>query len=215
MPEEPTEAQVQARSVNIEKAQAARYKNLYEGEKEKREALEENVNAPPALEGDLAKAFAMLTQAQQAKRAEDSIKLIRAAVDSLKPDDRQKLINTDAFQDLMKQALDRPGERPQPGSAIRDKDGLIISKVPWRVQDLRERYPMTTWMPTRSGPITVHGHTVFVREGEDITTPSIFKDVFFQSVEADRRGRERIPELIRETTGMDTTVEVGAGPRDV
>jgi len=167
-----------------------------------------------ASAGDLSRVFALLTKASEEKRADDAVRGIRDAIALLSTEERGKLIENEDFQRLLQGAIQKPEGRPAPGSTLKSHDGQVMSKVPWSVKDIRERFPMVTWTPTRTVPVTVHGHTIQLYEGLEITAPACFHEVWLHSIQGDREGQQRVESLIRETTGMDVSIDrEGVAPR--
>ena len=118
---------------------------------------------------------------------------------------------TEAVKPLVEEApqpVIRSG--PQPGETIFDKNERPTTKRPWTTQDILARYPMVTWTPTRSCPITVHGLTVFVHEGVEIRTPCVYKTVFEESNRDYAEGQRALRDQIQAMTGMEVGIEAGA-----
>lgn len=99
---------------------------------------------------------------------------------------------------------------PQPGETIFDKNERPTTKRVWTTRDILDRYPMVTWSPTRSCPITVHGHTIFVHEGVEIRTPCVYKTLFEESNRDYAEGQRKLSEQIQAMTGMEVSIEAGA-----
>ena len=76
----------------------------------------------------------------------------------------------------------------EPGSYIRDNISGRDVKVRWSRAAIEKRYPAVTFTPLRSMPVRPHGITRGewqLKAGEEITCPSIVKDIYTNSVRAD------------------------------
>jgi len=165
--------------------------------------------APPELSGTLASVFRAIQQAQQQKTSGEALKTIRDALAELSEDDRKALTSTDEFQNIIKDAAIKGADRLGPGTSILDRDGRAVSKVPWTAGDIREKFPMVTWTPIMSRPLTVFGHTIVVEAGVDVTAPSCFKEVYDHALESMRSEHEHNLEAVAMHGGGIPTHSVG------
>ena len=79
------------------------------------------------------------------------------------------------------------GELP-PGT-IMDRGTGAPRKKRWTASDMLKAYPKEGWkkfVPSRSCPVTVNGLRIYLQEGVEISCPSIFYDVYMESVRSDR-----------------------------
>lgn len=86
----------------------------------------------------------------------------------------------EAVSELLQVAVEQgqadSGER-QPGMTIR-RAGGIAAKVPWTRADVEKRFPKVTFMPEETIPVTWNGVSYQLREGEEITVPSVIKTTY-------------------------------------
>lgn len=76
----------------------------------------------------------------------------------------------------------------EPGT-IMDRGTGAPRKKRWTASDMLKAYPKEGWrkfIPSRSCPVTVNGLRIYLQEGVEIACPSIFYDVYMDSVRSDR-----------------------------
>ena len=80
-----------------------------------------------------------------------------------------------------------PSGRIMPGT-IMDPDKPSKMKVPWTQRDMDEVYGKVTFTPRSDTPVTVNGVRFYLKQDEEITVPSIVKDVYEDHLRMQRRG---------------------------
>lgn len=76
-----------------------------------------------------------------------------------------------------------------PPGTILDRGTGAPRKKKWATSDILKAYPKSGWktfIPVRTCPVTVFGHTIQLQEGVEISCPSIFYDIYWASVQSDR-----------------------------
>lgn len=93
----------------------------------------------------------------------------------------------DELEDIAQKLYDKAVEK-------RQKEGLPVHageiiegrKVPYTYADMKNIYPMVTYVPSRTIKVTVNGVTVQFREGEEVEVPKVFVDIEEESKRQDR-----------------------------
>ena len=198
-----------------------RYRERVAAEKAAKEAGAGAVAGEPTvalgeeeLTGALAATFLALKDVQTSQKAEQALEKIQEAFTGLDEATIAKLVDSPIVAKLLEAAIVKAGHERVPGEYIRDNDGKVIMKVPWTQQDILDRYPMVTWTPSETIPITFGGHTIQVYADEPIRTPCIFETIFRQHREATKQqGAENIKAL-RDNFGNDVSVAAGWGAHE-
>lgn len=76
-----------------------------------------------------------------------------------------------------------------PAGTIMDRGSGAPRKKRWTASDMIKAYPKEGWkkfIPSRSCPVTINGLRIYLQEGVEISCPSIFYDVFMESIRSDR-----------------------------
>jgi hypothetical protein len=138
------------------------------------------------LSGDLAVVFTALKQAQEATDTAKALEGVQEAFGRLDPAALAKIVSTPIVQDIIGKLAVAAGGENKPGSYIFDKEGRPIGKIPWTGQDILDQFPMVTWTPSETLPITYQSHTINVIANEEVTAPSCFKMVWDHHLKAVR-----------------------------
>lgn len=72
----------------------------------------------------------------------------------------------------------------KPGMIVRHGKGK--RKIPYTMKDLRELFPMVTFIPEENVPVTYNGITVYLQADQEVTIPSCFKTVYDDHRRLDR-----------------------------
>lgn len=86
-----------------------------------------------------------------------------------------------------KPTFESEGDLP-PGTVM-DRGSGAPRKKRWTATDMIKAYPKEGWktfIPIRTCPVTVNGLRIYLQQGVEIRCPSIFYDVYWASVQADR-----------------------------
>ncbi len=106
----------------------------------------------------------------------------------------------DLLEDLEDQEVEE-SEDNRPGRKIRG------SKVSWTEQDIKDRWPIISFIPEWTGPLNFQGVRYQAIAGREMHVPSVIKRIY------DNRIREKMdhPNAMPRDTGFETVVQIGAG----
>ena len=110
--------------------------------------------------------------------------LITEAFGKLDDASLSEIANTPMVKDILGKVSTIGEDRLPPGSYIQDKEGRVIGRVPWTVQDIKDTFPMVDFTPAETMPITFQGHSVQFTAMQEIRCPSIFVDIYKEHVQA-------------------------------
>ena len=136
------------------------------------------------LKGEFAGLLVALRQAQQKRTTKEAVALITEAFGKLDDASLSEIANTPIVRDILGKVSTIGEDRLPPGSYIVDKEGRVIGRVPWTVQDIKDTFPMVDCTPAETIPITFHGHSVQFTAFQEIRCPSIFVDIYKQHLQA-------------------------------
>jgi len=142
------------------------------------------------LTGDLAGLFVALKQAQQKRTTKEALALVTEAFGKLDDASLAEIVNTPIVKSILDKVSTTGEDRLPPGDYIRDNEGRVIGRVPWTTDDIRRVFPMVTFTPFETLPVTFQGYTVQLVAGEEITCPSIFHGIYQDHLRAIREAGE-------------------------
>lgn len=93
-----------------------------------------NQDIAEALPGDLAEVFLEMKRAMESKDAKHALETLRQAMGRLPAEQVSELINTPTYQEIAARA-EAAGLKRMPGAYIRNAEGKVIGREPWRRED--------------------------------------------------------------------------------
>jgi len=162
------------------------------------------------LTGDYAGLLVALRQAQQKRSSKEALAVITEAFGKLDDASLAEIANTPIVKNIIAKVSTIGEDRLPPGAYIRDKDDRVVGRVPWTERDILDAYPMVTFTPIETIPVTFQGHTIQFYAMQEIKCPSIFVDIYKQHLEATREQGDLNLKALGDHFGPgNVTVETG------
>jgi hypothetical protein len=143
---------------------------------------------PSPLEAVFAKLLQAEKKARDATTAKEALAEFKAAVSGLDGETLRRLLAEDGVQGILETAAAAGGSKP--GDPILDDKGRELYRIPYSHEWLVEHMPMVKWIvPQEPFGRRIWEHTSWngvgcqavLRVGEEVETPSCFRDIVMES----------------------------------